>query len=291
MKVISFKIPKSTKDFIRYQVDDQPYFYDKLHQHPEIQLSYVLEGEGKLIGGDYIGLYRPGDLFLLGHDVPHVFRSNKEYYSAASNLRSHAVLLFFDSEVFTSGFYSIEELQGVKKFFEQLTGCYRIHGAAQEAIARHMLALPQTSNLERVLMVLQIVQLLMQPGALQCLNVTDQMHNLNEREGKRMEQVLHFLMEQSHRPITLGEVASVANMSREAFCRFFKERTRKTYVHYLNELRVTNVCQLLLHTEQTIASAAYACGFANLSYFNRVFFGIMGKTPREYRENQVTVRG
>ena len=290
MKVISFKIPKSTKDFIRYQVDDQPYFYDKLHQHPEIQLSYVLEGEGKLVGGDYIGLFRPGDLFLLGHDVPHVFRSNKEYYAENSGLRSHAVLLFFDLKVFTSGFYSIEEMQVVKKFFEQLTGCYRIQGAAQKAIAQHMLALPHTNNLERVLVVLQIVQLLMQPDTLHCLNVTDQMHNLNEREGKRMEQVVHFLMEQSHRSISLEEVASVANMSREAFCRFFKERTRKTYVHYLNELRITNVCQLLLHTDQTIAGAAYACGFANLSHFNRVFFNIMGKTPREYRESNAVVR-
>lgn len=285
MKVISFKIPKSNKDFIRYQVDDQSYFYDKLHQHPEIQLSYVLEGEGKLIGGDYIGLFRPGDLFLLGHDVPHVFRSNKEYHDEHNGLRSHAVAVFFDHRVFTSGFYSIEELQGVRKFFEQLTGCYRVQDAARDAIVRHMLALPQTSNLERVLVVLQLVQQLMQPGTLQCLNVTDQMHNLNEREGKRMEQVLHFLMEQSHRAISLEEVASVASMSREAFCRFFKERTRKTYVHYLNELRVTNVCHLLLHTEQTIAGAAYACGFANLSHFNRVFFNIMGKTPREYREN------
>ncbi len=285
MKVIPFKIPKSTEDFIRYQVDNQAYFYDKLHQHPEIQLSYVLEGHGKLIGSDYIGLYQPGDLFLLGHHVPHVFRSHQEYYAERTELRSHAVALFFDQEVFTKGLYSIKELQEVRRFFEHLTGCYQVQEAVRPAIVERLLALPRTSNLERVLAVLHIVQLLMRPGALHSLHVTDHMRALTEREGKRMERVVSFLMEQSHRPITLGEVASVANMSREAFCRFFKERTCKTYVHYLNELRITNVCRLLLHTEHTVAGAAYACGFANLSHFNRVFFNIVGKTPREYRDS------
>lgn len=284
MKVVPFKIPKPSQDFIRYQVDNQPYFYDKLHQHPEIQLSYVREGKGKLIGGDYIGLYEPGDLFLLGPDVPHVFRSSQAHYQAeAGGPRSHAIMLFFDRAAFTSGLYAIEELRGARSFFAQLTGCYRVQGEAKGLLIKKVLALPRKHDLKRVVTVLQIVQLLMRPGTLHCLSTTDQMRDLSEREGKRMEHVLHFLMEQCHRPIALEEVASVANMSREAFCRFFKERTRKTFVRYLHELRIANVCQLLLHTEEPIASAAAACGFANLSHFNRVFVSVLGQSPRQYR--------
>jgi AraC-like DNA-binding protein len=124
---------------------------------------------------------------------------------------------------------------------------------------------------------------LMHQATLQRLNLADQMHNLSEREGKRMEQVLQFLVEESHRPLTLEEVASVANMSREAFCRFFKERTRKTLVTFLNELRLSNACQALLHSDQTIAGIAFTCGFANLSHFNRVFIRTIGITPRDFR--------
>lgn len=283
MKVIPFKIPKASQDFIRYQVDDQPYFYDKLHQHPEIQLSLVLEGEGRLIGGDYIGRFAPGDVFLLGHNVPHVFRSDEKYYAEGQAVRSHAVFLFFDLKALSGGFYDITELQDVKRFCEQLTGCYQVQGPAQAEITRQVQALQHETSLGRLLGVLHIIQQLMRPDALRCLNVADQMRNLSEREVKRMEQVLNFLMVHSHRAIALEEVAAVANMSREAFCRFFKERTRKTYVRYLNELRMTNACQLLLHTNQTVASVAYACGFANLSHFNRVFFKLIGKTPRDYR--------
>ena len=286
MKVIPFKIPKPGQDFIRYQIDDQPSFYDKLHQHPEMQLSLVLEGEGRLIGGDYIGRFAPGDVFLLGHDVPHVFRSDEKYFApGAPALRSHAVFVFLDFKALSGGLHDITELQEVKRFGEQLTGCYRVQGPAQAAITQQVQALGAETGLGRLLGVLHIIEQLMRPDALHCLSVADQMRNLSEREVKRLEQVLNFLMTHSHRAIALEEVAAVANMSREAFCRFFKERTRKTYVRYLHELRLTNACQLLLHTNQTVASIAFACGFANLSHFNRVFAAIVGTTPRAYRRS------
>jgi AraC-like DNA-binding protein len=283
MKVIPFKIPKPSQDFIRYQVDDQPYFYDKLHQHPELQLSLVLAGEGRLIGGDYIGRFAPGDVFLLGHDVPHVFRSDEQYYAPGPAARSHAVFVFIDLKALSGGLYDLTELQEAKRFCGQLTGCYQVQGSAQAEITRLVQALQPAVGLGRLLGVLHIIEQLMRPDALRCLSVADQMRNLSEREVKRLERVLNFMMTHSHRAVALEEVAAVANMSREAFCRFFKERTRKTYVRYLQELRMTNACQLLLHTNQTVASVAYACGFANLSHFNRVFVKLMGATPRAYR--------
>lgn len=288
MKVIPFKIPKPSKELIRYQVDRQPYFYDKLHQHPEIQLSCILEGEGKLIVGDYIGRFGPGDIFLLGQNVPHVFRSDDLYYQPDETSHSHSIILFFDLRAFGEAFWAAEEMQEVKEFFEQMNGCYRVNLTAPDSFREQVRQLQHKHNLEKVVSALQLVDTLMHQATLQRLNLADQMHNLSEREGKRMEQVLEFLVEESHRPLTLEEVASVANMSREAFCRFFKERTRKTLITFLNELRLSNACQALLHSDQTIASIAFTCGFANLSHFNRVFVKTIGITPREFRR-QATV--
>ncbi len=289
MKVIPFKIPKSSKELIRYQVDHQPYFYDKLHQHPEIQLSCIIAGEGKLIVGDYIGRFEPGDIFLLGRNVPHVFRSDDAYYQGESNKKSHGIIVFFDLNAFGGKFWAAEELQEVKEFFENLNGCYKVNVSDPDAFIRQVIRLRQKEKLEKVLGALQLVDVLMRQANLQRLTLDDQMHNLSEREGKRMEQVVQFLVEQSHRQLSLEEVASVANMSREAFCRFFKERTRKTLVTFLNELRVSNACHALLHTDQTIAGIAFSFGFSNLSHFNRVFLKTLGSTPRQFRK-QVSVQ-
>lgn len=285
MKIIPFKIPKSGREFVRFQEDRQPYFYDKLHQHPEIQLSCILQGEGKLIVGDYLGRFRAGDIFLLGRNVPHVFRSDQLYYEPDRQLCSHSLIVFFDTEAIGSGFWEAEELQDARRFFDNLKGCYQVCGVSQKAFFGQVQQLKDKTGLYKVLEALQILRVLMQEAQLEGLNLDDRVKDLSEREGRRMDQVLQFLVEQSHRPIPLDEAAAVASLSKEAFCRFFKDRTRKTFTAFLNGMRISNACQLLLKEEATIASVAYAVGFSNLSHFNRVFRSTMGCSPKEYRRH------
>ena len=101
-------------------------------------------------------------------------------------------------------------------------------------------------------------------------------------EEKRMNDVLHFTFRQSHRKIKINEVAEVANLSSEAFCRYFKLRTRKTYTNFLNEVRISNACKMLIEGTQNIQSICYDSGFQNLSHFNRTFKKVTGKTPKAY---------
>ncbi|EJF08447.1 AraC family transcriptional regulator [Pontibacter sp. BAB1700] len=284
-KVIPFKIPKSSKEFVRFQEDRQPYFYDKLHQHPEIQLSCILKGEGKLIVGDYLGRFKPGDIFLLGRDVPHVFRSDKVYYEADSKQECHDLIVFFDTEALGRAFWEAEELQEVRSFLDKLKGCYQVQGINEPSFRRQVELLKEISGLDKMLAGLALLRVLLLEAKLERLNLDDRVQDLSEREGRRMDQVLHFLVEQSHRAIPLEEAAAVANLSREAFCRFFKERTRKTFTAFLNEIRVGNACQMLKKEDATIASVAFSVGFSNLSHFNRVFKNIMGCSPKVYRRS------
>jgi AraC-like DNA-binding protein len=79
-------------------------------------------------------------------------------------------------------------------------------------------------------------------------------------------------------------VADLANMSKEAFCRFFKERTGKTLTEFLSQVRIHHACQLLQETDFSVSQIAYQSGFQNLSYFNRTFKKFRGETPKEFRE-------
>ena len=58
MKVLPFRITKPNDDALIYQEDHEFIFYDKLHQHKEIQLSYIAKGSGTLIAGDSINSYK-----------------------------------------------------------------------------------------------------------------------------------------------------------------------------------------------------------------------------------------
>ena len=98
-----------------------------------------------------------------------------------------------------------------------------------------------------------------------------------------MDRVMQYVLAHRFQKITLGEVAAEANLTKEAFCRFFKLRTRKTFTDYLLHLRINEAQQLLQETELGISEIAYRVGFENLSYFNRSFKRIAGKTPRAVR--------
>ena len=76
MKVLPFQIPKPEHDALIYQEDKEVVFYDKFHQHKEIQVSFIAAGEGTLIVGDTINYYKKGDVLAIGSNLPHVFKSD-----------------------------------------------------------------------------------------------------------------------------------------------------------------------------------------------------------------------
>ena len=84
MKALSFQIPKSGSASVRIQVDDQPYLYDRLHYHPEIQITYIQRSRGTLFVGDGIHRFQEGDVFMIGSNVPHLFKNDPVYYEENS---------------------------------------------------------------------------------------------------------------------------------------------------------------------------------------------------------------
>ena len=85
-------------------------------------------------------------------------------------------------------------------------------------------------------------------------------------------------------PITLAEVSKLANMPESSFSRFIKQRTGKTFIDSLNEIRLGHASRMLIETTNTIAEIAYKCGFNNISNFNRVFKRKKFCNPKDFRE-------
>jgi AraC-like DNA-binding protein len=104
-------------------------------------------------------------------------------------------------------------------------------------------------------------------------------------DSRRVKKVLTYLQENYKKPIKLADVADLVNMSEVAFSRFIKKRTAKTFVEYLNGVRLGIATRMLIDTTQSIGEICYECGFNNLSNFNRIFKKKKGCTPKEFREN------
>lgn len=277
MKVYPFKIPKPENNTLIYQEDIELVFYDKLHQHDEIQISFIEKGNGTLLVGDSISSYTENDIIIIGSNLPHAFKSD-----ANSNLPSKMLSLFFTETSFGATFFQFDEFSEIKKIFKKSLQGLRITNYKTEIIdCFHQLK--NSSKLERFILLLQILKLASKSKNKPISNFIYH-KSYSDIEGKKMRNVFEYTIENYHKSIYLEDIANVANMTKNAFCKYFKRRTNKTYVSFLNELRVENACKLLKSKDEfSISEIAYKVGFQNISNFNRKFKELKKVTPLNYR--------
>ncbi len=282
MKVVPFSVPKISKQSFRFQDDRLPYFYDKLHQHPEIQIMLIVKSEGTLIAGDYVGRFEPGDLYIIGSGQAHVFRNDDIYRQHKSKVQAHSYSLYFGEDYFGEQFWQLDELESLRHLVKRADRGLKVLGSSKALVTDLMQQIQRQKGLERLLTFFQILNHLANSKELKPLSLSSHNPDYSNREGKRMNDILQFTFRESQRKIYIKEVADVANLSTEAFCRYFKVRTRKTYTNFLNEVRISKACQLIIQKDLSIQEICHQSGFNNLSNFNRIFRKVTGKTPTTY---------
>jgi AraC-like DNA-binding protein len=282
MKVVDFVVPQTSNEAFRVQSDRLPYFYDKLHHHVEFQIMLILKGAGTLIAGDYVGRFEEGDLFLLGSNQPHVFRNDEAHYWKKGKLTAESISIYFNEEYLGSRFWHLQEMAGVRTMLERALQGMRILGETKARVIDIINQLNNVQGIDRLIRFFECLQLIAASNEAHSLSVTAPVVTYLTHESKRMNDILHFTFNESHRKIYIDEVARIAHLSVEAFCRYFKLRTRKTYTTFLNEVRISNACKLLIENEVSIQDVCYKTGFNNLSNFNRIFKKVTGKNPSQY---------
>ncbi|MCH2199230.1 MAG: AraC family transcriptional regulator [Flavobacteriales bacterium] len=277
MKVLPFKIPKTGNALFQYQEDVGDSFYDKFHAHEEIQISFVEQGSGELIVGDAITTFEPGDVFVIGSNVPHLLRSDLS--AGASFMRS----LFFTEPAIRSIVGDQDKLNEAEQFFNQINRGIRIQSNLRLI----------TSNLQKIYAEQELLQMVSFFETLHALVTAESepissftmRNDLSETGGIRLSKVFDLLTSEYHREISLNEVAEVANLTPNAFCRYFKQHTNKTFFEFLVEVRLANACKLLVkHNDMSIAEVRDLSGFRNSSHFNKKFKAYKGVSPVQYRQ-------
>ncbi len=279
MKVLPFKIPKPDKSALIYQVDKSPVFYHHLHQHAEIQISLILAGEGELIVGDTINHFKPNDIFVIGSNLPHLFRNTH-----IEGQDAHMLTLFFTKDSFGQFFFDLLDLQALQSVFRKIETGIRVEEHIEE-IQELFLGLESQSHLERLISFLNILKFI-SSAKTSSLSSFIYQKVYTDDEGERMSKVMNHAITNYHEDITLAEIADIANMTPNAFCRYFKRRTDKTFFQFLLEIRLEAASRLLKKkSDLSIAEISLASGFNNLSNFNRKFKEFKKMTPTQFRRS------
>ncbi|WP_028374732.1 AraC family transcriptional regulator [Leeuwenhoekiella sp. MAR_2009_132] len=277
MKVLPFKIPKPGKEALVYQEDREHFFYDKLHEHEEIQISYIVKGSGSLILGDTINEYQENDILIIGEHIPHVFRSDRN-----TDDLSIMYTLFFTKNSFGNEFFKLTDLSEIDSFFDQSEYGIKVTSYKNKLLKKFN-KLKHQNRIERIANLLQILEIILRAEK-KPLSSFVYHKKYTEVEGKRMSDVFQYTLDHFKENITLETIAEKANMSKNAFCRYFKKRTNKTFLQFLIELRIEYACKLLYkEKELPVAEVSERCGFQNIANFNRKFKEIKAMTPTQFR--------
>ena len=281
MKALPFTIPKHDSALLLFQRDKELVFYDRFHQHEAIQISFIVSGEGELLVGDRIRRYKPGDAFVIGSYLPHLFKSD-----ATVSEESEMLTVFF-SRADLDRLVQFEELAQVESLLDEMDLGISLD-SNQEEVGSFISQIEMASSLNRLSLFFSLLEMISESNrSVLTSNLPRKM--LSENEGMRMQAVMNFTLESIANPIKLEEVAERANMSVNAFCRYFKQRTNKSYFQFLIEIRVEQACTLLTNkVDLSVSEIAELSGFQNLSNFNRRFKKEKGLTPSKFRrENKV----
>jgi AraC-like DNA-binding protein len=284
MKPILEHLPLESEESFVVKQFEYKFYPTPWHFHPEYELVLVSESNGKRFIGDSITNFKANDLTLIGPNLPHLYKNDPAYYAPHSKLRAKSIVVHFSQDSFGENFMSLPETKKIRTLLARSARGLDIYGSTRKTIIDKLNELCTLKGLSRWLMLLEILNILSHSKELKFVS-KESIIGQNETESDRINKVFNFVLQNYPREIAVAEIAGLVNLTVNSFSRFFSQRTRKTFIGFLIEVRLNHASKMLIETDTSIVEICYACGFNNLSNFNRQFKSMYGISPSSYRKN------
>ncbi len=287
--------PELEHDYVRspdlgYESPDEPGFIRCLahgfptplarwHQHDEYELHLITATSGKVFVGDWIGHFQPGHLVLTGPRLPHNWVSTDV---PEGGVAERDLVIQFHHAPIETGSQHIPELREVLPLLERAKHGIEFFGIFPQALA-HWQRVKVHQGLARLAAFCDFLSELTQCTDYRLLSSTQMQSVDNDAQLEQINAIVSRINEHLSDPLSAADLARELDMSESAFSRFFRRATGNTFTDFVNHVRVSRACQLLMESDLLINHIGYQVGFNNIANFNRRFLDIKGMTPSDYR--------
>jgi AraC-like DNA-binding protein len=282
MQIAYEKLIVDENSLFHYHEFIQPRFTSPFHLHDEFELIVIIKSHGKLYLGNNVINFSDSNLFLFAPGLPHCFYNTHGYEKG--EILAHAFVVFFKRDFLGSNFFDKTETMQLNRLIKKSQSGVQILNPSKELIKR-IITLGKKKNLEKLG---EFILILNELSGRKCIELSTSIGELSTSglsESKIVNDVFKYVAENFQKKISLGTAASIANMQKAAFCRYFKRKTKKKFSEFVNEIRIMHARKLLTETDEKVKEVAYECGYESNSYFNRQFKNSCNMSPFDFRKN------
>lgn len=259
-----------------------PHLVVPWHYHPETEIIFIEKSSGTRFVGDHSEPFTEGDVGLVGSNLPHVWQNDAIYKKNQEGLYARALVVHFMDEIFQGPLGGLREMRGIASLLEDAKSGFTFTGTARAELGEQMKEIVRSDGTEKYIRLVRMLDFMANTKEKRTLASPGYARIRNSDDFDRFDRVHRFMIEHFKEDPSLDDVARIAGMTPSSFCKYFKKRTTKTYLGFLNEIRIGHACKLLQEDRMSIAGVCYESGFNNVSHFNEQFRKIKGMTPGQY---------
>lgn len=264
--------------------DKVPYINNHWHYHPEVELIYFKHGNGTRFIGDSIQHFNSGDVYLIGSNLPHYWRFDEVYFEDEANNHADASVVHFNEDFWGATFLNLPENLSIRSILEKAKQGIEIAGNEKQQIGKLIEAIVQAEGPKKIMLLMEALMRIGGSKQVKQISSIASRVDFASSENDRINAIYNYAIANFKNKIQIEEMAEVANISPNSFCRYFKSRTRKTFSQFINEIRVGHACKLLIENKLNLKQICYESGFHNFTSFHKYFKSITGKSPLMYQK-------
>ncbi|TSA34960.1 MAG: AraC family transcriptional regulator [Porphyromonadaceae bacterium] len=172
----------------------------------------------------------------------------------------------------------------IRHLIERSRRGIKFTGNSQTRIGNFIKEIFNKEGVPKIVNLLMLLEMMTDTDEYELLSSIGFVESVNSADFERFNKVYQYLVNNFTSPIKLDQVADLVGLTPTAFCRYFKERTQKTFVQYLNDLRIGRARRLLIEGKMKISTISMEVGFNNYSNFIEQFKKSSNMSPSTYQD-------